>query len=65
MWNAKPPFIGEDGNPCEETVKKDFHLRGGSWGSLSTFCRSAFRYSSLRRDDRTVVSGFRVVCDSY
>jgi formylglycine-generating enzyme required for sulfatase activity len=46
-----------------EWCQKDFHLRGGSWGSLSTFCRSAFRYSSLRRDDRTVVSGFRVVCD--
>jgi hypothetical protein len=47
-----------------EWCQKDFHLRGGSWGSLSTFCRSAFRYSSLRRDDRTVVSGFRVVCDN-
>ena len=21
MWNAKPPFIGEDGNPCKETIK--------------------------------------------
>lgn len=47
-----------------EWCQEDFHLRGGSWGSLSTFCRSAFRYSSLRRDDRTVVSGFRVVCDN-
>jgi hypothetical protein len=28
MWNAKPPFIGEDGNPCEETVKWALNKQG-------------------------------------
>ena len=28
MWNAKPPFIGEDGNPCEETTKWVLNKQG-------------------------------------
>lgn len=28
MWNAKPPFVGEDGNPCEETIKWALNKQG-------------------------------------
>ena len=37
-------------------------LRGGSWGDIPVFCRSAIRVSDDRRDDRHDDSGFRVVC---
>jgi formylglycine-generating enzyme required for sulfatase activity len=37
-------------------------LRGGSWGSDPTLCRSAIRYDYYRRDSRYDVNGFRVVC---
>ena len=38
-------------------------LRGGSWGNLPDYCRSAIRYR-LARVDRFNSVGFRVVCDS-
>jgi formylglycine-generating enzyme required for sulfatase activity len=37
-------------------------LRGGSWGSNPTFCRSAIRINYVRRDIRINDVGFRVVC---
>jgi formylglycine-generating enzyme required for sulfatase activity len=37
-------------------------LRGGSWGINPFDCRSAFRYTFNRRDNRYLNSGFRVVC---
>ena len=36
--------------------------RGGSWGSLPDYCRSAIRNYVYRRDYRINDSGFRVVC---
>ena len=38
-------------------------VRGGSWVSYPSYCRSAFRSGSLRRDDHFIFIGFRVVCD--
>jgi formylglycine-generating enzyme required for sulfatase activity len=37
-------------------------LRGGSWGSIPTYCRSAIRVIRYRRDLRDYNNGFRVVC---
>jgi formylglycine-generating enzyme required for sulfatase activity len=37
-------------------------MRGGSWGFIPNYCRSAFRYYDVRRDDRDDYIGFRVVC---
>ena len=37
-------------------------LRGGSWGSIPTYCRSAFRDLIIRRVLRLDYVGFRVVC---
>ena len=37
-------------------------FRGGSWGSLPNYCRSAIRIDDYRRDNRNFNVGFRVVC---
>jgi formylglycine-generating enzyme required for sulfatase activity len=41
---------------------KDNCLRGGSWYSIPTSCRSAFRSYLSRHDIRRSYSGFRLVC---
>ena len=38
-------------------------LRGGSWDDYPNFCRSAYRFIYVWRDDHIINSGFRVVCD--
>ena len=38
-------------------------LRGGSWANNPNNCRSAFRSNYYRRDDHSINTGFRVVCD--
>jgi formylglycine-generating enzyme required for sulfatase activity len=42
----------------------DTCLRGGSWGIIPYYCRSAFRFNINRRDYRNFNNGFRVVCDN-
>jgi formylglycine-generating enzyme required for sulfatase activity len=37
-------------------------MRGGSWYSYPSYCRSAFRYYYSRRGNRGLNGGFRVVC---
>jgi formylglycine-generating enzyme required for sulfatase activity len=37
-------------------------MRGGSWGHFPSDCRSAIRFSIVRRDFRGNDGGFRVVC---
>jgi formylglycine-generating enzyme required for sulfatase activity len=37
-------------------------LRGGSWGNLARYCRSAYRHRGAP-DDRLHVIGVRVVCE--
>ena len=44
---------------CQEGVN-----RGGSWGSSPAFCRSATRNEFNRRDIRSYIFGFRIVCDN-
>ncbi len=61
---------GEDINPENESYsgKKDENepypvLRGGCWIYNPNYCRSATRgYLDVRRFDRVVIIGFRVVC---
>jgi formylglycine-generating enzyme required for sulfatase activity len=50
-----------------ESTEKDGNnpysvMRGGSWGSNPNNCRSAIRNDDVRRDDRVINDGFRVVC---
>jgi formylglycine-generating enzyme required for sulfatase activity len=51
-------------NSINELLTDDRYcvLRGGSWGNLPNYCRSAFRDVSDRRDNRNYINGFRVVC---
>lgn len=43
-----------------EWCQKEFCMRGGSWGSDPSICRSAFRYYDIRRIYRSSNDGFRV-----
>jgi len=50
-----------------ESTEKDGNnpysvMRGGSWGNIPYYCRSAFRIGSYRRVFRYYDIGFRVVC---
>jgi len=53
-------------NSLESTEKDENNpysvMRGGSWGNVPAFCRSAIRYSYVRRVVRFNLLGFRVVC---
>jgi formylglycine-generating enzyme required for sulfatase activity len=49
---------------CNWEWCKDSCLRGGSWGSIPNYCRSAYRYILNRRDLRYYNNGFRVACDN-
>jgi formylglycine-generating enzyme required for sulfatase activity/tRNA A-37 threonylcarbamoyl transferase component Bud32 len=67
-WCADEWHSNYDGAPTDSSVwldgdKDRSPLRGGSWGNVPTYCRSAFRFNFLRRDDLNYDTGFRVVCD--
>jgi formylglycine-generating enzyme required for sulfatase activity len=54
-------------NSLESTEKDENNpysvMRGGSWGYIPNFCRSAIRnFFNLRRVNRSNLIGFRVVC---
>jgi formylglycine-generating enzyme required for sulfatase activity len=67
-WCADEWHDNYDGAPTDGSVwlngnKDRSPLRGGSWADLPFICRSAIRYSYVRRDVHDYVTGFRVVCD--
>jgi formylglycine-generating enzyme required for sulfatase activity/tRNA A-37 threonylcarbamoyl transferase component Bud32 len=67
-WCADEWHSNYDGAPTDSSVwldgdKDRSPLRGGSWANDPTYCRSAFRFNFLRRDDLNYDTGFRVVCD--
>ncbi|MFM6513382.1 MAG: formylglycine-generating enzyme family protein, partial [Microcystis panniformis] len=53
-------------NSLESTEKDENNpysvMRGGSWFNYPRYCRSAYRYSLIRRGNRYGNLGFRVVC---
>ena len=53
----------KDNSTESNTAESNTGLRGGSWANIPTYCRSAIRNNFVRRDDRYITSGFRVVCD--
>ncbi|MBC1224911.1 SUMF1/EgtB/PvdO family nonheme iron enzyme [Nostoc sp. UCD121] len=53
------PWFDENGNFSQK--QESTVLRGGSWVSLPSYCRSAFRYS-FSRGNRSNDIGFRIVC---
>jgi formylglycine-generating enzyme required for sulfatase activity len=66
-WCADTWHDNYDGAPTDGSVwikngdDNCSPLRGGSWGNIPTYCRSAFRYDNLRRDSHYNFIGFRVV----
>ena len=51
-------------NSKENFLTKNYtRLRGGSWAYSPTYCRSAIRDYSNRREALNNRTGFRVVCD--
>ncbi|MFM6787685.1 MAG: formylglycine-generating enzyme family protein, partial [Microcystis panniformis] len=68
-WCADTWHDNYDGAPTDGSAwiwenRNDNHslLRGGSWYSNPSFCRSAYRYFFYRRDFSYDFYGFRVVC---
>ncbi|MDE5074789.1 MAG: formylglycine-generating enzyme family protein, partial [Trichodesmium sp. St5_bin2_1] len=66
-WCADEWHDNYDGAPTDGSVRLNGDqgwspLRGGSWGSLPTDCRSAFRKGFSCRSAYNV-TGFRLVCD--
>lgn len=53
-------MIGNVWELCQEGV-----IRGGSWGSYPSDCRSAFCINYYHCDYRDSFNGFRVVCDRW
>ncbi|MDE5088244.1 MAG: formylglycine-generating enzyme family protein, partial [Trichodesmium sp. St16_bin2-tuft] len=48
----------------DNSTKRHTRLRGGSWANFPNNCRSAVRSTySFRRDVRSYIFGFRLVCD--
>ncbi|MCZ8127761.1 MAG: SAV_2336 N-terminal domain-related protein [Microcystis sp. LE19-114.1B] len=67
-WCADTWHDNYDGAPTDGSAwtekGNDYRspLRGGSWGYLPNYCRSAIRSLNYRRDIRLYYDGFRVVC---
>ena len=67
-WCADDFHKNYNGAPTDGSVwlngdKEKSPLRGGSWLSIPSLCRSAIRDDYARRVDRLINIGFRLVCD--
>ena len=67
-WCADDFHKNYNGAPTDGSVwlkgdKDKSRLRGGSWSNSPVYCRSAFRYDYIWRDDHYNNFGFRLVCD--
>ena len=62
-WHGNYDGAPTDGSAWIEKGNDNLSpLRGGSWGLIPTYCRSAIRFYVYRRDYRNLYNGFRVVC---
>ncbi len=59
-WHGNYNGAPTDGSAWLDRNKSLSPLRGGSWFSIPTYCRSAYRYNNLRRDLHDFNIGFRV-----
>ncbi|MDE5120608.1 MAG: SUMF1/EgtB/PvdO family nonheme iron enzyme, partial [Trichodesmium sp. St19_bin1] len=62
-WHENYAGAPTDGSVWLNGNKDISPLRGGSWANFPTYCRSAFRNYSYRRDVHYYNAGFRLVCD--
>ena len=62
-WHENYAGAPTDGSVWLNGNKDKSPLRGGSWGYIPNYCRSAIRNNSGRRVVHDIYSGFRVVCD--
>jgi formylglycine-generating enzyme required for sulfatase activity len=62
-WHENYQNAPTDGSIWLNGDKNRSPLRGGSWAIIPEDCRSAYRVYYFRRDDLSVDSGFRLVCD--
>jgi formylglycine-generating enzyme required for sulfatase activity len=62
-WHDNYTGAPTDGSVWLNGEKNLSPLRGGSWANFPHYCRSAIRNCFNWRDDRSDITGFRVVCD--